>query len=340
MKWMSRSAWMTGVCLTCQAWGTVIPTDTPATQPPAVASAKTPSAASVNAVVAALTAKPTRSDSPSYLSMQQDESTVESVYAPPSPPRDDEGVNQGGVNVAINVTYLTDYVYRGIDRSEVGGHEDAPNLQFDGTISFNLGKLPHPFVGVFANVFDSDPVSRFQEIRPYFGLEWTIRPLKLEAGNNSYIYPERDEFNTSEVYGRITLDDSYIFHTEKPVLSPYVYAAYDYDQNNGWYFEGGVKHDFVIEDTGITVTAVADIAYTLGYQQQFVFLTTDDEGLQHYDVGLIGSYSLNSLFNVSRRYGEWTFNGYLFYSQLLNGPTQPRTDNSQIWGGVGIGFKY
>src|SRR5437660_588870 len=70
----------------------------------------------------------------------------QSVYAPPAPPREDEGINAGGVHVDLVVRYLTDYVYRGIDHSEVGGNEDAPNLQFDGKLSFDLGKLPHPFV--------------------------------------------------------------------------------------------------------------------------------------------------------------------------------------------------
>src|SRR3954449_8190795 len=90
----------------------------------------------------------------------------DSVYAPPSPPREEEGFNQGGVHLDLTVNYLTDYVYRGIERLEVPGHEDKPNLQFDGKMSFDLGKLPHPFVGTFVNVADSDPVSRFQEIRP------------------------------------------------------------------------------------------------------------------------------------------------------------------------------
>src|SRR5207237_2207700 len=119
----------------------------------------------------------------------------QSVYAPPAPPREAEAINAGGVHIGLVVRYLTDYVYRGIDRSEVGGHEDAPNLQFDGKLSFDLGQLPHPFVGVFVNVFDSDPVSRFQEIRPFMGFDWTLRPFVIEAGNIFYIFPERDGQN-------------------------------------------------------------------------------------------------------------------------------------------------
>lgn len=260
-----------------------------------------------------------------------------SVYAPPQAPREDEGINQGGVHIDLTVRYLTDYVFRGVDVSEVGGAEDAPNLQFDGKLSFDLGKLPHPFVGAFVNVYDSDPISRFQEIRPYFGMDWNLRPFLVESGITFYIYPERDDVNTTEVYTQVTFDDSWLFKTDKPIFSPYVYAAYDFDKYDGWYIEAGVRHDFTIEGTGLTVSPIARIAYA--YNNPF-FSTTPggkDTGLQHYEVGLLGSYSLNQLFRFSPRFGTFTLEGYLYYSDRTS--TDLRAD-IQIWGGMGIGFKY
>ncbi len=261
----------------------------------------------------------------------------ESVYAPPASISPKEGVNQGGINLDLQVRYMTDYVYRGVNHSQVGGQGNATNLQFDGALSFDLGRAPHPFIGVFTNVYDADPVSRFQEIRPFFGANWELKPLTLEAGNITYIYPEREDLDTAEVYGKITLDDSTLWHTAKPVLSPYILGAYDYNLNNGWYFEAGVKHDFVIEDTGLTLTTLADIAYEMGIQKVFVFDNPKDVGFQHYDLGLLARYSLNSLFNVSHRYGEWSLNGYFYYTGSL---AQHILADNLLWGGVGIGLKY
>ena len=90
---------------------------------------------------------------------------------------EEQAVNAGGVNIRLYVTYFSDYVFRGIDRSETGGNEDSTNLQFDGALRFDLGQFPDLFLGVFTNVNNSDPVSRFQEIRPYIGLELTARPI-------------------------------------------------------------------------------------------------------------------------------------------------------------------
>jgi hypothetical protein len=278
----------------------------------------------------------------------------ESIYAPPEPPAEGQGVNEGAVHTELTVRYMTDYIFRGLDRSdgqgltpvtfgvpppdtsESFGAEDAPTLLVDGRISFDLGKLPHPYVGVFTAVFNSDPVSRFQEVRPSFGAVWTIRPLILDAGQETFIYPEREDLNTGEVYLRITLDDSYFFRTERPLFSPYVFTAYDYDLYNGFYFEAGVTHDFIIEDLGLTIRAVADAAYVMGIQE-FSANGTDDEGWQHYDIGVIARYSINDMFHLSTRYGEWSLEGYLFYTDGINNELLSTT---QMWGGAGISFRY
>ncbi len=273
-------------------------------------------------------------NAPVFLSLAPE---PESVYAPPAPPREEEGLNQGGVNVDIHVRYLTDYVYRGVDRSSVSNHDHDFNFQIDGKLSFNLGKVPHPFIGIFSNVFDSDPVSHIQEVRPFFGFDWTVRPFTLTIGDNTYVYPERDSFGTSEVYAQITFDDSVLWHSEKPVFSPYVYGAYDYDKNQGWYFEAGIKHEFFFEDYGITVTPSADVAAIQNFPTQFVFTGQQDSGFQHYDLGVTAAYSLNKLFNFPKRYGEFSVEGYFYYTGSIS---QHILADNQLWGGAGIAFHY
>lgn len=261
----------------------------------------------------------------------------QSVYAPPSPPRPDEGFNSGGVNFDLTFRYVTDNVYRGVSRTEPGNHAHSTNLQFDGRLDFNLGKLPHPFIGSFVNIHSSDPISRFQEVRPYFGLNWNLRPFTAEVGNITYIFPERDTLNTGEVYAKITFDDAWLLRSDTPIVSPYVLAAYDYDKYNGWYFEAGIKHDFVFENTGFTLTALANIAFVAQNPNYATRPNGKDTGLQHYEIGLIGQYSLNHLFRFSPRYGTFTLEGYLYFDDRTS--TDLRAD-IQIWGGGGIGFRY
>jgi hypothetical protein len=264
---------------------------------------------------------------------------VESIYEDVGPPKPEEGYNAGGVNFDLTVSYLTDYVFRGIELSEAGENEDAPNLQFDGFLEFDLGHAPHPIAGVFVNIFEDDPVSEFQEIRPYLGFAWNLRPLKIVSTYQSYIFPEREDLNTSEVTMSVTLDDSRIWRTEKPIFSPYAFAAYDFDLYNGVYLEAGIKHDFELEGTGVVVTAIADVAYVTGnpYFADPAAADPSENGFQHYDLGLVGTYSLNSLLNIPRRYGQWSLNGYVFYT---DGIEDGLLADTQLWGGVGVGFRY
>lgn len=276
----------------------------------------------------------------------------ESVYAPPAPAREDEGLNQGAVHVALGVSYLTDYVWRGIERFEFDprfatipngnstSKEDFANIQFEGRLSFDLGKFPSPFVELFVNAAEDQQGEdqSFQEIRPTVGFDWNLRPLKFSGGHTSYIFPE-DETDangvpeSSEIFGRLEIDDSYFFRTERPVFSPYVFAAYDYDEFEGSYIEAGGKHVFQFEDTGLTLTLNAHVAYVSGLTEVY----GDSSGFQHYQVGLTGEYSLNQLLNFSTRYGEWSIRGYLNFTGEIDKDLHA---DDQLWGGAGIGFKY
>ncbi len=274
---------------------------------------------------------------------------VESVYAPPEPPQADQGINEGGVNVDLYALYMTDYMWRGIDRSESGGAEDSPNLEFDGKLTFNTGGYPHPFVGVFMNIYNSDPLSRFQEIQPHMGFDWNLRPLLFSVGYNSYIFPERDMYNTSEIFAKCTLDDSYFFRTDKPIVSPYLFGAYDYDKGKGVYAEFGISHDFAIEETSIVLTPNASIGYVNGDHifAKPVGPTSDpafaynphgpDTGFQHYQFGLTLTYGLNQALNISRRWGNFDVKAYLVYTDGIDNKLRADT---QLWGGVGLAFSY
>lgn len=270
----------------------------------------------------------------------------ESVYTMPPTPRPGEGTNLGGVNFDTSAVYVNHYIYRGVDHSitspDASGESKTQgstlNVKIDTKMQFDLGKFPHPYLGLFVDLYDDDPVNRFQEVRPYYGAVWTVKPFTFDTGGNTYVYPDRKQLDTAEVYEKITLDDGFIYHSDKPLLSPYFYGAYDYNKNNGWYFETGITHDVVLEDYGLTFTFQADMAYIMGYQQQFVFINqVHDTGFQHYDVGMDADYSINRLFNLSGRFGEFDLLGYLFYTGKINADL---TANNVLWGGVGIGFKY
>jgi hypothetical protein len=275
-----------------------------------------------------------------------------SVYAPPEPERTEDLTNLGGVHVDLNFRYLTDYNYRGISFNKAvytapsPGHAQVGQLHAsdflaNGELTFDLGKLPHPFVGVLANINDHDPLSRFQEIRPSAGFDYALRPIDARIGVNAYIYPERERLNpspnTAEVFVRLTLDDTYFTLNDNPILQPYVYAAYDYQLNNGWYLETGFQHAFRFPDQGVSLTPYFDVAYVSHYDRTFVATSPQDSGFQHYDVGLTLDVSLNHIFALRPRYGAFDIEGYLTYTGKFSNPILA---NTEVWGGVGLKYRY
>ena len=297
----------------------------------------------------AQTTMPLAQLAPPPLDLAMQVGAPESIYAPPEAMAEELAVNAGGVNFTLNATFFSDYVYRGIDRSESSGREDSGNVQIEGQMRFELGRVPDLLMGVFTNINDADPISRFQEIRPYVGLELTARPIIFTVGNTFYIFPDRDQFNTSEVFARLMLDDSYFFRSDDPVFSPYVMAAWDYDKYNGFYIESGIRHDFTMEELPLTISPIARVAYVMnqkafrtvgmpGLDPSFESGTSGpDTGFQHYELGMELRYGLNDLLNIPARYGKLDFTGYLFYTDGMKNDLRADTE---IYGGVGVGFSY
>lgn len=262
----------------------------------------------------------------------------ESVYPPPEPVASDEERNLGsGINVDLVARFLTDHMWRGIERFDANSKEDFANIQLQGKLALDLGKLPHPFVDLFLNMAEDDPESTLQEIRPTIGFDWTIRPLVLSAGYIGYIFPERDNIDTGEVFAQISFDDSGIFKQDQPVLSPYIYGAYDFDEFDGVYLEAGFRHRHPIEETDLTFELNAHVAYVNGLDLLFSDNTEDDSGFHHYQIGLNAIYQLNNTLNISERYGVWSIIGYLNYTDGIDSDLNAST---QLWGGVGIKLEF
>jgi hypothetical protein len=255
-----------------------------------------------------------------------------------APEWEDQHVNNGGTHFSVDFAYVNRYFYRGVDHDSVATHGNSLNLLFDGRLEFDTGNYPHPFFELFTNIYDADPVSRFQEIRPIAGLDWNLRPFDVEFEHINYIYPERETFNVPEVDLKVTLDDSLLLNTEQPILSPYVQGAFVYQKNDGWYMEIGVQHAFSFPDLGVTITPESNVGWISGLKQQFVFVNPPHcTGWQHVEVGCTITYSLNVLLDLSKRYGEFDIKGYGFYDDKLSSLIEA---NNGLWGGAGLSFKY
>lgn len=262
----------------------------------------------------------------------------ETVYGTPPLRQPGEGFNDGAVHFDLRLFYLTDYMFRGIEPVEPPGAEDALNFNLNARLRFDLGRLPDPFVGVVTNTAENDDVRNFQVIRPVVGLRWDLELFTIEAGHQSFTYPDRDVLDTSEVFIDVQIHDASFGGDEGEILGPYFFAAYDYSAFDGLYAEAGLRRDFRISDSSLTIGYEFHVAYIDGMGELFSVTGSDDDtGFQHYQLGLTARYDLNTLLNISRRFGLWSAEGFIAYTDSIDSNLRADT---QLWGGGGIVFRY
>ena len=312
------------------AAGAALGADTPATRPAAASATTSDTTATPQPAVVGFVP---------YLRLQGTDSP-ETVYAPPSVEGANEGFNGGALSLSLTGRYVTDYVYRGLELVEPQTHEDSINVQVDALLKLDLGKLPDPFVRVFTNTAEGDNLSNFQVIRPSVGLEWQTDAFTLAVGQQSFTYPDRSDLDTSEVFAELNINDGYLAGGDDPIVGPYVFAAYDYDTYTGTYVEAGLRRTFKVNDTNLDLMLEAHVAYVDHYADLYGIGpagTRAGSGFEHYQLSLTAHYDLNTLLNISRRYGQFGVEGYLNYTDGIDDKLAATT---QIWGGAGITFRY
>ncbi len=258
----------------------------------------------------------------------------ESVYGEPRLQTPGSGFNEGAASIGVAARYATDYMFRGIEPVEPDAPEDATNLGIEARLSFDLGRLPNPFVQIITNTAEGDDISNFQVIRPAVGLMWSPEAFDLTIAHQSFTYPDREGLDTSEVFADIHFNDAVLSGDVGRVIGPYAFVAYDYDAFEGTYAELGIRRAARAGDSSLTLGYNAHVAYVDDLPNLF---GGDGTGFQHYQLGVTARYDLNTVLNISRRYGQWAAEGQLNYT---SGIDDDLLAEDQIWGGAGIVFRY
>jgi hypothetical protein len=209
--------------------------------------------------------------------------TYEPVLAPEGEPdpmyaeEDDFGADERAkaiaLGFAVDYTFVSDYVWRGINATEFQGegherpcHQLRFGLESDSTdwLDVDLGTVGatawFQWYGGFLAQTNGQSGDHLQqvdyslywkrnvpELGTHFELGWVYRTWPRVHD----IAPDvaGDEETTYEVYVKLTFDDSAFFGTEKPVFSPYIYYGLDYDlADEGSWIELGVSHEFILAD--------------------------------------------------------------------------------------------
>lgn len=269
------------------------------------------------------------------------------------------------ISFGLDYTLVSDYVWRGINLSEYPG-EGREKLNHQANVSFsidtkdlcgkgsNYGEFGASvwfewFAGQERLTPDSD--SNLQEVDFTAYWRYAIEPIgtTVELGWINYHFPRLsgDADNTSELYVKVSFDDSLVFG--KPVLNPYIAYYHDIDDVQAGWLEVGVSHDFVLKDLGCEkVCILKDLTITpslvLGVDHRYL----DKAGLGGDGgvgtrlgallYGLTFTYDLSGALGMSEQCGSIALKGFINYSQAFHDESE--AVNDVLFGGFTVSYAW
>ncbi len=292
--------------------------------------------------------------------------TAPAEKAPPAPEgAAPEWTKPIPLSFGVDYTVVSDYVWRGINLSEYAG-ERREKLNHQVNLSFsldtkdlcgkgsNFGEFGGSiwfewFVGQEHLTTDSD--SNLQEVD--FTAYWKYAIEKIgttvELGWINYHFPRSsgDADNTSDLYVKVSFDDSLVFG--KPILNPYIAYYHDIDDVQAGWLEMGVSHDFVLKDMGCEKCCILkDLTVTpslvLGVDHRYydkVGLGGDGgvgTRLGAINYGLTFTYDLSGALNMSPQCGSIALKGFINYSQPFH--DEDTLVNDILYGGVTVSYSW
>jgi hypothetical protein len=208
------------------------------------------------------------------------------------------------VSFTLDYTLASDYVWRGINRSEYCGEgREKPNHQLSVGFEIDPSQLGAPPIGRFGGAVWFEWYAGQERLTPWSGnnlqevdyqVYWAydVEPIALgvEVGWIAYHYPRlrdsgapppSDAAYTHEVYVKLSFDDSKVFG--EPMLSPTVTYYHDVDEVQAGFLIAQISHDFPLRKSCGKAPILKDLTITPSFA-----LAVDH---RYYDKAHVGSQS-------------------------------------------------
>ena len=275
------------------------------------------------------------------------------------------------VTFSAEYTLVSDYIFRGINFSEYAREgREKPNHQLSVAFEIDTADLGLP-IGTFGGSVWFEWFTGQEQLSPWTGsnvqeVDYVVywknglgdTGFEFEFGWIAYHFPfirkggspiAKDFAYTNEVYVTVSYDDSKLFGTEGPVLSPYVSYYHDVDDVQAGWLECGVSHDFALTDLGVKDTPILkDLTVSPS-----LVLTVDHRYYDRLGVGgntaigtrlgnltygLTVGYDLGGALGLPARYGSLSLAGFLNYCQSFHDDNAAIQD--EFYGGMTVGWEW
>ncbi len=268
------------------------------------------------------------------------------------------------ITFIVDYTYVSDYVFRGVNRSEFDGEDgERCNSQLTVGAAWDTG-----VVGTFgftiwwewySGQLEMDPAShtRLQEVDYTIYWAYDLReivpslPVIFETGWIAYTFNNAtgDCYYTHEWYWGFYLNDGELLGLDQGILNPYIVWYLDLDDYRGSFIEMGMSHDFILADLGMDNTPILkDITVTpsavMGIDHRYFYPTNESNNkatrLANVLYGLAVAYDLSGALNLPERYGNITITGFMNYSHAIANKLRHDLISDEFFGGVSATYEW
>jgi len=262
------------------------------------------------------------------------------------------------VDLSVDYTLVTDYIWRGINNSEYRGegteklnHQLGVGLACETEKCGTFGALVWLEWYADQERLTPDCGDHLQEVDYIAYWSCRIEPIAtaFEAGWIGYQFPQLsgDAQYTHEWYVTLRFDDARLFGTKGCVLNPYVALYMDVDDfKRGCWMELGVSHDFPLgeiegcKDVFLLKDLTITPSFVLGYDHRYLDKFFDEgrgsSRAANLRYGLDVTHDLSGALHLPERLGALSITGFLRFSDAL------RDDliNDEFWGGVTFAWQW
>ena len=274
-----------------------------------------------------------------------------------------------GRPVALDISYSlsTDYIFRGINRSEYAGEaREKLNHQLTTDLGVDIGQLfgqPAGTCGTleFGTFFEwygmqekLNPAGggqNLQEVDYTVAWSYDVQPCDttIRLGYTFYTFPNANAANTSEWFLGLEHNDAWMWKqwlpdNEDGVLNPTFLFAQDVDRGGGTaiWMELGLSHEFELPGCpNVTVTPSWKLGIDHNYYQA---IAGDAHGnstrFANMLWGVDMTYDMTEVLAIPEGWGGVALTGFLYFSDSLGNAQDSGVIQDEFFGGMSIGWSF
>lgn len=180
---------------------------------------------------------------------------------------DDASPNLLPISTRLDATYVSKYVWRGIQQTTDYSYEPSLTFSHPSGLSYNIWAN-------YNSSANSAHSNQIIEVDHTFNYAYSYKKISMNSGLIHYMFPNTTSPDTTELYTSFGFSG---------FLSPTVSVNYDFDKGKGAYFNFGGSYNYALPwKSAKTLALSAKVGYATASEDKYLYFGTDKSAFTDY----------------------------------------------------------